>query len=228
MKKLLKQFMTIFVVFALVIALSPISSLAKVKSPNGVISYNNSSTCYTVLYPGGKPKPANYSITCKYVGNTYNNNVDDYIEYEMYDVSVIINKQKLTNDEVVRSWKNLKRQGGTLSDYAVVFIDKDGDSSINFVRTGGFNEGLSSRPQKLLGKSGKRTYFLNGWRKQVGFSYRVLIPQGHEPIYVGVVGLRNGQPNKATKKRFAEGAIGFYNAGFGSNKAGYIWASKIK
>ena len=94
-------------------------------------------------------------------------------------------------------------------------------------RCSGYRRDLSSPGKRLKAKDRKQTYYLNDWQKETVYVYRVLIPGDHDPVYFGVVGLRNGQLTNRNKKLYREGRINFFNAGYGSTKRGYAYVRRI-
>ena len=236
MKTIYKRLLTIVLVFALAISFTPIRTLAakdnnndkgkKEKVEYGTVVKANSGTISTIMYPGAKAKKASFKITSE-KGDRYIDTNNNNKEYDCYEVTITLNKSKLSSKDINKSLYDYRKKKGTLQDYAIIMIDKDGKSAKGIKVDGGINEYLSSAPQQLKAKDGKKTNYFGGWRKIVVYTFRIMVPENSKGVYVGVAGLRNGQLTKDTKKQYQSDKINFYKAGYGNNNRGYCYVKRI-
>ena len=226
MKKMFKQLAALMLALILALSFSP-TEVRAAASLCGKLYTSSSGNVYSVLYPGATPRKARYTINSTLVEDKLLDTNDDFVEYRSYQVEIRINRSNLSKKDIINSRNDCRRKDTGFQDYKTIIIDKDGDPVYNITVSGGFRRDLSSPGKRLKAKDRKKTYYLNDWQKETVYVYRVLIPDDHDPVYFGVVGLRNGQLTNRNKKLYREGRINFFNAGYGSTKRGYAYVRRI-
>ena len=112
MKTIYKRLLTIVLVFALAISFTPIRTLAakdndndkskKEKVEYGTVVKANSGTISTIMYPGAKAKKASFKITSE-KGDRYIDTNNNNKEYDCYEVTITLNKSKLSSKDINKS-----------------------------------------------------------------------------------------------------------------------------
>ncbi|MCR5343717.1 MAG: hypothetical protein K6E70_10205 [Butyrivibrio sp.] len=175
MKKMFKQLAALMLALILALSFSP-TEVRAAASLCGKLYTSSSGNVYSVLYPGGTPRKARYTINSTLVEDKLLDTNDVFVEYRSYQVEIRINRSNLSKKDIINSRNDCRRKNTGFGDYKTIIIDRDGD---------------------------------------------------HDPVYFGVVGLRNGQLTNRNKKLYREGRINFFNAGYGSTKRGYAYVRRI-
>ncbi len=172
-----------------------------------------------IYYKGGPVKKAKFSIT----STRYKKNQNGY---DVYDVTITINKPKFTQTDVAGIYNELKKKGNkSLVDYVPVFTNKN-DGTLKDVK----HELVKvdkPKPTRTYAKIGKKKIWIDH-TKYIRYDYKVSVPTKRASAYVGVAGLGYGQLTPVTYQQYTDGKITYGPAGFGSTKKGFVYISQIK
>ncbi len=214
MRKWFKAFVSMLLVFALAFTFSPVTASA------GYIKVTHANTGYVkcIYYRGGPAKKASFSVTSAIIQKNYGG-------YDVYDVTIKINKPYFTQKDTIGIYNDLTRKGSkTLLDYVPIFTNKNGGTLRGLKRKLVSTD--YSKPYRSYAKIGKKKIWINH-RKYNRYNYRIYVPANQEGVYVGVAGLGYGQLTTVTYKRYLDGKITYGGAGFGSTKSGFACISRI-
>jgi len=216
LKKALK--MCTALLLALVIAITATGTTAEAASVK--VTKKNSGKVSCVYYKGAKAKKAKVSISSSYKYSL------TYSGYDVYDVTVTINRPSLSKNDIIKTVKESRKKGSNIMDYALVVIDGNGNQlSIPWSLYTSYSQSSSSKT--LRATSGNTRYSIYGWMKKTVYTGTVYVPRGTTGVYVGVAGLRNGQIKKSVYNKWKNGSKTYYTAGFGKSKKGYVLAGQI-
>ncbi|WP_026526625.1 hypothetical protein [Butyrivibrio sp. VCD2006] len=223
MKRILKQLSAIVLIFALAFSFAPIKTQAAgvklTKSRSGKIS--------SVMYKGARPKKASFKLSSTLLRSSVK--ASNQQLYDEYEVSISLTLSKLSKKDIMKIVQEAKkRNGGQIDDYTPIYVDKNGNSITDLIVENGSYVSRSSTAKTLVARKGRHVYRIYNWKKKIAYSYKVLVPLGHDTVYLGYAGLRNGQLKKATMNKLNNKTISYYAAGFGKNKKGYAMAGSIQ
>ena len=229
MKRIFKRLAAIALVFALILSFSPSNAMAAQKKKYGIVHSSNSGYVSSILYGKAKPRKAHFVISTELQEDTTTDTVNDFIEYKTYKVTVTITRPTYSKKDIIGIRNNLRRiKAKGWNDFRIIIMDPDGDYPRGMTLTGGFNASASSKSQTLTAKEKKVSHNLYSYRKVEVYNYKILVTADHDPVYIGVAGLGNGQLTTANKNNYAEGRINFRQAGWGSSsKKGYAYVTRI-
>lgn len=216
LKKTLK--MCAALMLALVIAITATGTTAEAASVK--VTKKNSGKVSCVYYKGAKAKKAKVSISSNYKYSL------TYSGYDVYDVTVTINRASLSKNDIIKTVKESRKKGSDIMDYVLVVIDGNGNQlSVPASFYTSYSQSSSSKTLKAT--SGNTRYSIYGWMKKTVYTGTVYVPRGTTGVYVGVAGLRNGQIKKSVYNKWKNGSKTYYGAGFGKTKKGYVLAGQI-
>ena len=217
MKKWIKSIVSMLLVFSLVVTFSPVTASAKGGSPKALVANTGYVNC--VYYTGGPVKKAKFSIT----STRYKRNQNGY---DVYDVTITINKPQFSQKDVIGIYNDLKKKGNkSLVDYVPVFTNKNGGTLTDIRRKQVKVE--KPKPTRTYAKIGKKKIWIDH-TKYIRYDYKVYVPTKRASAYVGVAGLGYGQLKPVTYQQYCDGKITYGPAGFGSPKSGFVYISQIK
>ena len=227
MKKIFKRLAAITLVFALMLSFSPSNVMAASKNC-GSVTKASSGKVSSIIYGSAKGRKAGFTISSELVEDTTTDKNEDFIEYKTYRITVKFTRPSYSKHDILSIQNNLNRiKTKGWEDFKVIVIDGNGDFPRGITLQGGFDADSSSKPQTLTAKHKSGSFSLHGYRKTEVYKYKLLVEADHDPVYIGVAGLRNGQITNAAKNNYKQGKINFYEAGFGSKKKGYAYVQRI-
>ena len=223
MKRFLKQLSVIVLIFALVFSFAPIKTQAAgiklKKSRSGKVS--------AVMYKGARPKKASFKMSSTLLRSVINKNTGQL--YDEYEISITLSMPKLSKKDIMKTVQEArKRNGGQIDDFTPIYVDKNGNNVSDISIESGSYISHSSASKTLIARKGRHVYRINNWKKKISYSYKILIPQGHDTVYLGYAGLRSGQLKRKTMNKLNNNTINYYSAGFGKNKKGYAIAGQVQ
>ncbi|WP_408070429.1 hypothetical protein [Butyrivibrio sp. JL13D10] len=220
MKRSIKALLSLVLAAVIAISSNPINSVAAKKASPVTIS---SSGYIKAVYARGEGwKKSWYSITTRKIKD-----VDD--GYDVFDVRIVINRPAFSREDVVNTVLDMNRwRTRSMRDFYPVIIARNGGEYERGIRMRKYtlDRENSSGTITYKGKRGRTTYSLKV-RSHAEYTFRAYVKDGKKNVYVGLAGLRAGQIGDSTYNRLSEGEIGYFKAGYGSSKSGYICAVRI-
>ncbi|WP_026494774.1 hypothetical protein [Butyrivibrio sp. WCD3002] len=219
MKKALKTMVAMFL--ALALALTCVPQTAEAASKITVVSPGKSKNVQTKLYKGAGKHTAKVTFNeMSYVGQSRGLNV--------YHVAITVKNTKITQAEANGlSMEYRKKYFSNWYSTALVLTDSKGNDIT------GTKAAISQDYYQCIdsGTYKKTSNYSRGYLRYRDtfnyprtrkYSFYLVVPAYETDVYVGIAGLKNGQPTSSKSIQYRYGNITFKQAGFGGKKQNIV------
>ena len=224
MKKILKQFLAMALALAIAFTFAPVEAQAASKITT--VAVGKTKKVQAKFYKGANAHSSKV---------TFNNVtlVGSAGGYNVYQVDFTLKNTKLSQAEANGISKEIRKKGlANWSAYTYVITNNKGQDISSQVIIDPYNSSIVNSTSTYSKKANYTVGYIRyrdkvSYYKQVKFSLRIWVPESTSGVYVGIAGLKNGQPSYTKSYAYQYQGATFTSTGYGGKKANIV-ATKLQ